>query len=344
MKKGLTYKSAGVDIDEGEKLVERIKPLVRKTFSPEVMTNIGSFSALFKLNLKRYKKPVLVSGTDGVGTKLKIAFMTGKHNTVGIDLVAMCVNDIITSGAEPLFFLDYFATGSLKAGTASQVINGIVKGCREAGCSLIGGETAEMPGFYRDGEYDLSGFAVGIVEKERIVDGSSIKPGDVIIGIASRGLHSNGFSLARKIFFERKKMNVESYIPELRTTLGKELLRPTRIYVKAINALKKRFHIKGMAHITGGGIPGNIPRILPKGTRARILLSSWEIPRLFSLIKKSGNISDHEMMRTFNMGIGFAIVLADTSASEAISLLRKNRFKAYSIGVTEKGGGGVRYT
>lgn len=344
MKKGLTYKSAGVDIDEGERLVERIRPLVRKTFRPEVMTNIGSFNALFKLNLKGYREPVLVSGTDGVGTKLKIAFMTGKHNTVGIDLVAMCVNDIITSGAEPLFFLDYFATGGLKSATASQIINGIVKGCREAGCSLIGGETAEMPGFYRDGEYDLSGFAVGIVEKRRIVDGSSIKPGDVIIGIASTGLHSNGFSLVRKIFFERKKMKVDSYIPALRTTLGNELLRPTRIYVKAVKELKEKVTMKGMAHITGGGIPGNIPRILPKGIRARILQSTWRIPNLFSLIQSNGNISDHEMRRTFNMGVGFAIVLGKSSASEAITLLRKNRFKAYIIGVTEEGGSGVRYT
>jgi phosphoribosylformylglycinamidine cyclo-ligase len=344
MKKGLTYKSAGVDIDEGERLVERIKPLVRKTFRPEVMANIGSFNALFKLNLKGYKEPVLVSGTDGVGTKLKVAFMTGKHNTVGIDLVAMCVNDIITSGAEPLFFLDYFATGGLKSETASQIIKGIVKGCREAGCSLIGGETAEMPGFYRDGEYDLSGFAVGIVEKRKIIDGSSIKPGDVIIGIASKGLHSNGFSLVRKVFFKRKKMNVESYIPALRTTLGNELLRPTRIYVNAVKALKEKVAIKGMAHITGGGIPGNIPRMLPKGIRARILHSSWKIPKLFSLIQGSGNITDYEMRRTFNMGVGFAIVLAANSASEAISLLRKNKFKAYSIGVTEKGGGGVQYT
>ena len=344
MKKGLTYKSAGVDIDEGERLVERIKPLVRKTFRPEVMTNIGSFHALFKPNLKKYKEPVLVSGTDGVGTKLKIAFLTGRHNTVGIDLVAMCVNDIITSGAEPLFFLDYLATGTLRSDTASQIISGIVRGCKEAGCSLVGGETAEMPGFYRDGEYDLSGFAVGIVDKRKIIDGSGIKPGDRVIGIASNGLHSNGFSLVRKVFFERKKMHVDSCIPALGKTLGDELLRPTRIYVKAVKLLQEKIPMKGMAHITGGGIPGNIPRILPKGIRVRILQSSWKIPQFFSVIQNSGNISEHEMRRTFNMGVGFAIVVAESSASEAISLLRKNRFKAYSIGITEKGEGGVRYT
>lgn len=254
MSKTLTYKKAGVDIDEGERFVRRISPMVKKTFRPEVITDIGSFSALFKLD-KKYKNPVLVSGTDGVGTKLKIAFMMGKHDTVGIDLVAMCVNDILTSGAEPLFFLDYFATGKLKSEKAFEVIKGIVKGCKDAGCSLIGGETAEMPGFYSEGEYDLSGFAVGVVDKKNIIDGSKIKAGDAIIGLASSGLHSNGYSLVRKIFFDVKKMDISSYVPDLGRTIGAELLKPTTIYVKAVKGLKDKITIKGMAHITGGGIP-----------------------------------------------------------------------------------------
>ena len=255
---GLTYKKAGVDIDEGDRFIRLISPLARKTFRPEVMTGIGSFNALFKLDVKRYKKPVLVSGTDGVGTKLKIAFLTDRHNTVGIDLVAMCVNDILTSGSEPLFFLDYFATGKLKPEKAAEVIKGIVEGCKQAGCSLIGGETAEMPGFYPKGEYDLSGFAVGVVDKDKIIDGSKIRKGDAIIGLASNGLHSNGYSLVRKLFFDIKKMKTSARIAEFGTSLGEELLKPTKIYVKAFNAIRDKVRIKGMAHITGGGIPGNL--------------------------------------------------------------------------------------
>ena len=344
MNKTLTYKKAGVDIDEGERFVRLLSPLVKKTFRPEVITDIGSFSALFNLDLRRYRKPVLVSGTDGVGTKLKVAFMMDKHDTVGIDLVAMCVNDILTSGAEPLFFLDYFATGKLRAEKALDVVRGIAKGCREARCSLVGGETAEMPGFYADGEYDLAGFAVGVVDRKEIIDGSRIRVGDAIVGIASNGLHSNGYSLVRKLFFEEEGMDVKTYVHELGAKLGDELLRPTRIYVKAFTILRERLRIKGMAHITGGGIPGNLPRILPEGICARIQNGSWPVPKIFSLIESMGKIPQEDMKKTFNMGIGFVMVVARSAALDAVRLLRKSRYPAFIIGNTEKGGKGVRYS
>ncbi len=344
MGKKLTYKEAGVDIDEGERFVRLISPFVRKTFRHEVITDIGSFNALFNLNVKKYKKPVLVSGTDGVGTKLKIAFMMNRHDTVGIDLVAMCVNDILTSGAEPLFFLDYFATGRLNSKKATEVIKGIVKGCKEAGCSLIGGETAEMPGFYSEGEYDLSGFAVGVVNREKIIDGSKIKEGDAIIGIVSNGLHSNGYSLVRKVFLDSKKMKIDAYVPDLGTTLGEELLKPTKIYVKAFMALKEKIKIKGMAHITGGGITGNLPRILPKGICANIKAVTWPVHPIFRLIKEMGNVPDEDMKKTFNMGIGYVIVLTANKAKDTISILNKSGYNAFIIGSTEKGGRGVRYS
>ena len=286
MSSKLTYKKTGVDITEGEKFVRLISPMAKKTFRPEVMTELGLFSALFKLDTTRYKEPILVSSTDGVGTKLKIAFMMDRHDTVGIDLVAMCVNDILTAGAEPLFFLDYLAAGRLRAETASKVIKGIAEGCKEAGCSLIGGETAEMPGFYDDGEYDVAGFSVGIVERKKIINGSGIHQGDAIIGLASSGLHSNGYSLVRKVFFEKKKMGVDTYFPELGSNLGEELLRPTKIYVKAFMDLRDHIEIKGMAHITGGGISGNLPRILPEGICAHIEIDSWPVPAIFQIIKK----------------------------------------------------------
>ena len=340
----LSYKKSGVDIDEGERFVRLISPIAKKTFRPEVLTDIGLFSALFKLNLTKYKEPVLVSGTDGVGTKLKIAFMMDKHDTVGIDLVAMCVNDILTTGAEPLFFLDYFATAKLHADKASKIIEGIVKGCEEAGCSLIGGETAEMPGFYQEGEYDISGFSVGVVDQEKIINGSSIREGDVIIGLASNGLHSNGYSLIRKLFFDKKKMNVETYVPELGVKLGDELLKPTRIYVKAFMALKDSLEIKGMAHITGGGIPGNLLRILPEGICANIRNNSWPVPPIFKITEKIGNISDDEMKKTFNMGIGYIMVVSETDSTDAISLLNNAGYKAFIVGVIEKGGRSVRYS
>jgi len=344
MMKKLTYKQAGVDIDEGEKFVRLIAPMVKQTFRPEVMIDIGSFSSLFRLDVKKYKKPVLVSGTDGVGTKLKVAFMMDRHDTVGIDLVAMCVNDILTSGAEPLFFLDYFATGRLMSKKASKVIRGIVKGCKEAGCSLIGGETAEMPGFYAEDEYDLSGFAVGVVDRDMIIDGSTIKKGDAIIGIASNGLHSNGYSLVRRLFFDFKKMDVNTYMPEIGSSLGEELLKPTRIYVRAVTALKERLEIKGMAHITGGGIPGNLTRILPKGVHAKIKDGSWPVTQIFRIIKKMGNVPEEDMRKTFNMGIGYVMVVSRSSARDAVSSLKKLGYPAFIIGSIEKGGKGVRYS
>jgi phosphoribosylformylglycinamidine cyclo-ligase len=284
-----------------------------------------------------------VSGTDGVGTKLKVAFLTDRHDTVGIDLVAMCVNDILTCGAEPLFFLDYFATGKLRPEKAAEVVKGIASGCIEAGCSLVGGETAEMPGFYGKGEYDLSGFAVGVVEKAGIIDGREIQDGDAIIGLASSGIHSNGYSLVRKVFFDRKRMSVKKIIPELGCSLGEELLRPTRIYVRAFNALKNRVDIKGMAHITGGGIDGNLPRVFPGGMGAVIIEGSWPVPPVFGLIQRMGNVPDDDMKQTFNMGIGYIIVVDRKRTDKTISILSKNGLESYLVGRVVKGAEGVSY-
>ncbi len=332
-----TYKKAGVDIDEGDRLVRLISPIVKKTFRPEVLTDIGSFGALFKLDTARYKEPVLVSGTDGVGTKLKIAFLTDKHDTVGIDLVAMCVNDILTLGAEPLFFLDYFATGKLDADKAKDVVKGIADGCKEAGCALIGGETAEMPDFYQGGEYDLAGFAVGVVEKEGIINGGRIEAGDAIIGVASSGLHSNGYSLARKVFFEAAGFTVDKYINELNATLGEVLLAPTRIYVNAFKAIKDDVDIKGMAHITGGGVTGNVPRIIGEGLTAVIRENSWPVPPVFEMLRKLGNIPESEMKKTFNLGVGYVIVVPEKASELSISRLKQYGYDAYHIGNVEKG-------
>lgn len=340
----LTYKKAGVDIDEGDRFVSLISPIVKKTFRPEVMTDIGSFGALFRLDIKNYKEPVLVSGTDGVGTKLKIAFMMDRHDTVGIDLVAMCVNDILTLGAEPLFFLDYFAAGKLKPEKSAEVVKGIADGCKESGCALIGGETAEMPGFYAEDEYDLAGFAVGVVDKDDIVDGSKIEEGDGIIGIASSGLHSNGYSLARKVFFDVAKFDINTYAPELNCTIGEELLKPTKIYVKAFNALKdNKIYIHGMAHITGGGIVGNLPRIIKDGLMATIYKDSWPVPPVFSLIKKIGNVPGDDMKKTFNMGIGFIMVVDNKSSEIVIDALKNRGFDAYQIGFIEQGSKKIQY-
>jgi phosphoribosylformylglycinamidine cyclo-ligase len=339
----ITYKRAGVDIDEGERFVTMISPLVKKTFRKEVLTDIGSFGALFRFESAKYKEPILVSGTDGVGTKLKIAFLMDRHNTVGIDLVAMSVNDILTSGAEPLFLLDYFSTGKLEPEKAAMVIDGIAAGCRESGCALIGGETAEMPGFYQEGEYDLAGFAVGVVDKAKIIDGMDIREGDTLIGLASNGLHSNGYSLVRKVFFERGKMDVSTYVPELGTTLGDEMLRPTRIYVKAFNALKERIRIKWIAHITGGGIPGNLPRVFPEGVGAVVREGSWPIPAIFRVIEKKGNVPVNDMKRTFNMGIGYILVVPEKEAGDAVGLLKDAGFDPYVIGTVVKGKKEVRY-
>jgi len=336
----ITYKKAGVDIDAGERFVELISPIAKKTFRKEVLTDIGSFSGLFSLDISRYKEPILVSGTDGVGTKLKIAFMADKHDSVGIDLVAMCVNDILTCGAEPLFFLDYLATARLIPEKAVDIVKGIAEGCAEAGCSLIGGETAEMPGFYQEGEYDMAGFAVGVVEKDKILDGRSVSPNDIIIGLASSGLHSNGYSLVRKIFFEYKKMAIDSFIPELGTTLGEELLKPTKIYVKAYKAVS---NIKAMAHITGGGIPGNLPRVLPKTIGAKIKKGSWQEPPIFGLLRKEGNVPEQEMRRTFNLGIGYIMIVSPDSVDNTLSALKSASYDAYVIGETFSGNREVLY-
>jgi phosphoribosylformylglycinamidine cyclo-ligase len=339
----LTYKKAGVDIDAGERFVELISPIAKKTFRKEVLTDIGSFSGLFRLDISRYKEPILVSGTDGVGTKLKIAFMANKHDSVGIDLVAMCVNDILTCGAEPLFFLDYLATARLIPERAVEIVKGIAEGCTEAGCSLIGGETAEMPGFYQEGEYDIAGFAVGVVEKDKILDGRAISPNDIIIGLASNGLHSNGYSLVRKIFFEHKKISIDSFIPELGTTLGEELLKPTKIYVRAYRAVSETSEIKAMAHITGGGIPGNLPRVLPKTIGARIKKGSWQEPQIFELLRKKGNVPEQDMKRTFNLGIGYIMIVSPDSVDDALSALKSAGYDAHIIGETFSGNREVIY-
>jgi len=338
----ISYKKAGVDIYEAEKFVKMISPIVRTTFRKEVLTDIGLFAGLFKLDIRKYKEPVLVSGTDGVGTKLKIAFQADKHDTVGIDLVAMCVNDILTLGAEPLFFLDYFATGKLNAEKASQVIKGIVEGCRLSGCALIGGETAEMPGFYKKNEYDLSGFAVGVVNKSDIIHGKAINEGDVIIGVASSGLHSNGFSLVRKVLFDIGKIKIDQYVSELGCSIAEELLKPTEIYVKAYFTLKGKVKIKGMAHITGGGIPGNLPRILPKGKTSVIYKNSWEIHPIFQFIQKIGKITEVEMFKVFNMGIGYIFVVDAQDVKKALSLINNKGYRAYLIGEIVKGKGEIR--
>ena len=330
------YAEAGVDIDAGNKLVDLLKPIVSKTFKPGVITEIGGFAGLFSLNVQHVKNPVLVSSTDGVGTKLKIAFMLDKHDTVGIDLVAMCVNDIMVQGATPLFFLDYISMSKLDVNKAVDIVKGIALGCQEANCSLIGGETAELPGFYAEGEYDLAGFCVGIVNADKLIDGSEISVGDRIIGLASNGIHSNGFSLARKVLFERGKLTIDDKAPGLDNSIGTELLRPTKIYVKPILNLIKNFNIKGAAHITGGGFIDNIPRVLPNPCQAIITRGSWDIPPIFNVIKDRGNITEMEMLKVFNMGIGMMIVVSDRDLKEVLERLGGLGQQAYAIGVIEK--------
>ncbi|NLY10858.1 MAG: phosphoribosylformylglycinamidine cyclo-ligase [Firmicutes bacterium] len=313
------YKQAGVDIEAGYEVVKRIKKYAAATKRPEVLTGLGGFGALFELPIKKYKNPVLVSGTDGVGTKLNLAFQMKKHDTIGIDVVAMCVNDIAVLGAEPLYFLDYLACGKNEPWRIEAIVKGVAEGCEQAGCSLIGGETAEMPGFYKEDEYDIAGFAVGIVEKDQIIDGSSIVPGDVVIGIASSGLHSNGFSLVRKVL-EDNKIDIKEVFFEGKN-LGEVLLTPTKIYVKLILDLISKFTIKGMAHITGGGFYENLPRILPEGCGVEIKPGSWQIPSIFSYLQDLGNISEKDMFNTFNMGIGLALVVSDETASSILDYL-----------------------
>jgi phosphoribosylformylglycinamidine cyclo-ligase len=332
VKRGVTYKSAGVDIDAGNKFVEMIRPLVRTTFRPEVITDIGGFGGLFSFDAQKYKNPVLVSSTDGVGTKLKVAFLVGKHDTVGIDLVAMCVNDIVVQGAEPLFLLDYLATGKLSLEVSTQIIEGVARGCLEAGCALIGGETAEMPTFYKRGEYDLAGFAVGVVEREKVIDGSSICGGDQLIGLGSSGLHSNGYSLARKVLFQRMGLKVTDREESLSQTIGEALLVPTRIYVQPILSLLGDFHIHGIAHITGGGFTDNIPRIIPSGCKAVVRRNTWPIPPIFKVIQDGGKISEGEMLRTFNNGIGMILAVPPQEAKDIILRLEGLNEKAYLVG------------
>ncbi|RQW90197.1 MAG: phosphoribosylformylglycinamidine cyclo-ligase [Geobacter sp.] len=336
MNNKVTYKDAGVDIDSGNSFVKMIKPMVKATYRPEVIADLGGFGGLFSLNSSKYRQPVLVSGTDGVGTKLKLAFMADKHDTVGIDLVAMCVNDIIVQGAEPLFFLDYLATGRLVPEKASEVVKGIAQGCSLAGCALIGGETAEMPGFYSEGEYDLAGFAVGVVERDNIIDGSSITVGNKLIGINSNGLHSNGYSLARKVLFDIMGLGINSPLPGLDCTVAEELLTPTRIYVKTVLNLIRDFRINGIAHITGGGLLENVPRILPNGCKAIIAKDSWAVPPIFPLLQQGGGIEEMEMFRTFNYGIGMVLVVPDNEAEEILIRLSGLSEQAFVIGEVAK--------
>ena len=325
----LSYRDAGVDIDAGDRLVENIKPFAKRTMRPEVLSGIGGFGGLVEIS-KKYKEPVLVSGTDGVGTKLKLAFELNRHDTVGIDLVGMSVNDILVQGAEPLFFLDYFACGKLDVDAATEVIKGVASGCEQAGCALIGGETAEMPGMYPVGEYDLAGFAVGVVEKANIITGEHIQPGDVVLGMASNGAHSNGYSLVRKII-ERSHPDLNAKFDGERT-LAECIMAPTRIYVKPLLALMQTLTIKGMAHITGGGLTENVPRVLPANVVADLDSNTWHTPKLFAWLREQGNVAEQEMFRTFNCGIGMVVIVSKDDAASAISQLAAAGETVWAIG------------
>jgi phosphoribosylformylglycinamidine cyclo-ligase len=326
------YKDAGVDLDAATELVDRIRPVVKSTFHAGVITDVGGFGSLYSLGHLNYQQPVLVSSTDGIGTKLKVACLANKHDTVGIDLVAMSVNDILVQGARPLFFLDYLSMGRMNLDLVTEIITGIAKGCRQAKCSLIGGETAEMPDFYAEGEYDLAGFAVGAVEKDSIIDGSDIRVGDEIIGLASSGLHSNGYSLVRRIIFQDLSLSANDVIPPCGCTVAEELLRPTRIYAEEVHVVLREFQISGMAHITGGGFYDNLPRVLPSACQARLQGGNWEVPAIFSFLQQKGEISDHEMHRVFNNGIGFVLVLPAEHLRGALELLHGMGEKAFHIG------------
>ena len=333
-----TYQQAGVDVDAGDRLVERIKPHAARTRRPELLSGVGGFGGLFALPPGKYREPVLVSGTDGVGTKLKLAFELDQHETVGIDLVAMSVNDVLTSGAEPLFFLDYFATARLDVDRAEKVIAGVAKGCELTGCTLLGGETAELPGFYAPGDYELAGFCVGVVERARIIDGATIRPGDVVLGLASSGLHSNGYSLARKIVADRQ-LDLRATPAGFDRPLGQALLEPTRIYVKDVLALQEQVTLKGLAHITGSGIPGNLPRCMAPGLRAVLAESRWPRPPIFDLLQREGEVARDEMFRTFNMGLGFCAVVSPADAPHAIAFLAKRGVAAFDVGRIESAPG-----
>ncbi len=317
-----TYKDAGVDIDAGNEAVKKMKNYVQATFRKEVLTELGGFSGLFALNIKKYKEPVLVSGTDGVGTKLKVAMLMNQHSTIGIDAVAMCVNDILAQGAEPLFFLDYIAVGKLNPDKVANIVKGVAAGCLQAGCSLIGGETAEMPGFYGEDEYDIAGFAVGVVDKSKIISGNSVKAGEVLIGLSSTGLHSNGYSLARKVLLDGSVgYKIDTNIDELGMTIGEAMLTPTRIYVKDILPLLDKVDVKALAHITGGGLVENLPRVFPKGLKAVIDTFAWSPAPIFGLLQKTGNIAKEEMFRVFNMGVGMVVIVPANQANLVLSLI-----------------------
>ncbi|MDR0571194.1 MAG: phosphoribosylformylglycinamidine cyclo-ligase [Clostridiales Family XIII bacterium] len=335
----LTYKSAGVDTKEGERAVALMKEHVKKTFDRNVLTGLGGFGSLYRLDLADMAEPVLVAGTDGVGTKLKLAFMTGRHDTIGQDCVAMCVNDVLCQGARPLFFLDYLATGRLDAEKAALVVKGVADGCLLAGCALVGGETAEMPGFYQDGEYDMAGFAVGLVDRAKIVDGSRVKEGDAVVGIASSGLHSNGFSLARKVFFEKQGYGADRYMEELGMTLGEALLTPTRIYAKACGAVFPEVEVLGMAHVTGGGFYENLPRALPAGLGMEVWRGSWPEPPIFGLLAELGGISGREMFSTFNMGVGMVMIVRSAELDRTLGLLHGAGEEAWAVGEVRAGEG-----
>lgn len=326
------YREAGVDIEKGNEFVRRIGPLVRSTHNSSVLTEIGGFSGMVALNTDRYQQPVLVSSTDGVGTKLKLAFMTGKHDTIGIDLVGMCVNDIVGSGARPLFMLDYLSMGVLDNDIAEQVIAGVVEGCRQANCALIGGETAEMPGFYPPGEYDLAGFVVGAVDRTEVIDGTRVAQGSALVGVASSGLHSNGYSLVRRIVFDDLGMKPDQYVDELGGPVGEALLTPTVIYSEAVLNLRRDFYIDGLAHITGGGILENLPRVLPDSCRAVIKKGSWDAPPVFDFLRRAGKLSEREMLRTFNSGLGLILVVTGDQAGDVVERLRAMGHMAWLVG------------
>jgi phosphoribosylformylglycinamidine cyclo-ligase len=347
--KPITYKDAGVDIEAGDKMVDLIRPLVERTHSPRVMGSYGGFAGLFRLDYneklfkRNYKEPVLVGCTDGVGTKLMVAFLANKLDTVGIDLVAMSVNDLICCGAEPLFFLDYLGVGKLEPARIAEIVKGISDGCVEARCSLLGGETAEMPAFYKPGEFDMAGFAVGVVERKKIIDGSHVEAGDVAIALASDGLHSNGYGLARRVLLEQARHGLNDRPPELGgATVGEEMLRPTRIYVRPVLDILSRYRVKkvvkALAHVTGSGIPGNLPRVLPKGLTVRIKRDSWEVPPIFRLIAARGPVDPIEMMNVFNMGVGFVMVVAGAYAAPIMSRLRQLGERCWALGKVRKGG------
>ncbi len=341
----MEYRQAGVDIDAGNEVVRRIKALARSTSTPGVLSDLGSFGGLFRFDPARYRDPILVSSADGVGTKLKVAFLARAHETVGLDLVNHCVNDILVLGGEPLFFLDYFATGRLSPDVAVDVIAGIARGCRENGCALIGGETAEMPGFYADGEYDLAGFIVGVVSRERLIDGSGIRPGDALVGVPSSGLHTNGYSLARRILFEALGLRVDTFVPELGGTLASILLAPHRSYRRVMAPLLDAGLVLGMAHITGGGLTENLPRILPEGTSAAIDRGSWQVSPIFEFLRERGRVPHEDMFRTFNMGLGLVVVCRREASDRALALLADaGEPDAHVVGSITEGDRRVRYS